>query len=54
MDLGHTPRILYHHLKINSRTVATNNGPDTALNVSLTDTVPAGTTFNSLSISSGT
>lgn len=33
---------------------ATNNGPDTALIVSLTDTVPTGTNFNSLTITSGT
>jgi uncharacterized repeat protein (TIGR01451 family) len=33
---------------------ATNNGPDTALIVSLTDTIPTGTNFNSLTITSGT
>jgi uncharacterized repeat protein (TIGR01451 family) len=34
--------------------VATNNGPDTALKVSLSDALPAGTNFNSLSVSRGT
>jgi uncharacterized repeat protein (TIGR01451 family) len=33
--------------------LVTNNGPDAASNVSIQDVIPAGTTFNSVSVSSG-
>jgi uncharacterized repeat protein (TIGR01451 family) len=34
--------------------MVTNNGPATAINVSITDVLPTGTTFNSVAISGGT
>src|SRR5947199_323354 len=38
---------------VNYIITVTNNGPDTALNVTMTDAVPAGTTFNSLNFNGG-
>jgi len=48
------PRVAPSGSTLTYAIMVTNNGPATAINVSITDVLPTGTTFNSVAISGGT